>query len=119
MDVASGDFLVLAIVEDDVAVFEENAGLGGDLVIRGEEGFEVGFVDGELVFGAVFEDEGVGGGDVEDDAGFLGEGLAVGFAFDDVVDDGGYAGHVRELNSDQIYYSALNGFKFMVCVIKI
>lgn len=93
MNVTSGDFFIFTVVEDDITVFEEEIGLGRNFVIRSEEGFEVGFIDSELIFGGVFEDKGVGGGDIEDDTGFVGEVFTVDLTFSDVVNDGGNAGH--------------------------
>jgi hypothetical protein len=94
MNVTSGDFFIFTVVEDDITVFEEEIGLSSDFVIRSKEGFEVGFVDSELIFGGVFEDKGVDGGDVEDNTGFLGDVFAVGLTLSDVVNDGGNAGHL-------------------------
>ena len=91
MNVTSSDFFIFAIVEDDIAVFQKNAGLSSDFVIRSEEGFQVCFVDCKLIFGGVLENQRIGRGNVKDHAGFLGKVFAMGLAFDDVVDDGGNA----------------------------
>ena len=91
MNITSSDFFIFSVVEDDVAVFQKNTGLSSDFVIRSEEGFKVGFVDCELVFGGVLENQRIGRSNVKDYAGFLGKVSAVGLAFDDVVDDGGNA----------------------------
>lgn len=92
VDIATDDLFIFSIIKDNFTWFEQDTGFDGDFVIGGEEGFEVGFIDGELVFGAVFKDKGVGGCNVEEDGGFLGYGSAVGFVFDDEIDDSGYAG---------------------------
>lgn len=91
MDVASGDFFVLSVVQNDFAVFDQNAGFGDDLVIWGEESLKVGLVNGELVFGAVLENQWVGRSNVQVDTWFLGQGLSVGLVLNNVVDDGWYA----------------------------
>jgi hypothetical protein len=94
MNVTSGDFFIFTMVEDDITVFKEEIGLGSNFVIRSEEGFKVGFIDSELIFGGVFEDKGVDGGNVEDNTGFLGDVSTVGLTLSDIVDDGGNAGHL-------------------------
>ncbi len=110
MNVTSSDFFILSIVKDHIAVFQKNAGLSSNFVIRSKERFKVGFIDCELVFGGVLKNQRISRSNVKDYAGFLGKVFAMGLAFDDVVDDCGYAWH--ELNSDQNYYSAFNRFKF-------